>query len=152
TPTLDTAGIDLTALAREGRLAPCVGRTDDIDRVLLVLGCLEDGNPLLVGPGGVGKSSIGRGLARLAAGDDAPEVLRGRRLVQVGVRTGLFNKKTAYEMFATWARGIANEARRAGDVLLYVDDLFGCVPVGRFVKAALDAGEVPYLAAVTPEA
>jgi ATP-dependent Clp protease ATP-binding subunit ClpC len=152
TPALDAAGIDLTALARDGRLAPCVGRANDIDRVLLVLGCLEDCNPLLVGPAGVGKSSIVRGLALLAAGDNPPEVLRGRRVVQVSVRTGVLHNNNGNESFAAWARAIANEARRAGNVLIFLDDLFGYVPASRLLKAALDAGEVPYVAAVTPEA
>ena len=89
TPTLDSLGTDLTALARAGRLAPCVGRANEIDRVLLVLGCLEDSNPLLVGPPGVGKTSLVRGLARLAVGDNPPEVLRGRRIVQVSLRAAV---------------------------------------------------------------
>jgi ATP-dependent Clp protease ATP-binding subunit ClpC len=152
TPALDAAGIDLTALARDGRMAPCVGRANDIDRVLLVLGCLEDCNPLLVGPAGVGKSSIIRGLALLTAGDNPPEVLRGRRVVQVSVRTGVLHNNNGNEAFVAWARAIANEARRAGDVLIFIDDLFGYVPASRLLKAALDAGEVPYVAAVTPEA
>jgi ATP-dependent Clp protease ATP-binding subunit ClpC len=152
TPSLDASGIDLTALARDGRLAPCVGRANDIDRVLLVLGCLEDCNPLLVGPAGVGKSSIVRGLALLAVGDNPPEVLHGRRVVQLSVRTGVLHNNNGNETFTAWARAIGNEARRAGDVLIYLDDLFGYVPVSRLLKAALDAGEVPYVAAVTPEA
>jgi ATP-dependent Clp protease ATP-binding subunit ClpC len=152
TPALDTSGIDLTALAREGRLAPCVGRANDIDRVLLVLGCLDDANPLLVGPHGVGKRSLVHGLARLAVGDNPPEVLRGRRIVQVSARTGLLHTNNLSEKFLHWARDIANEVRRGGDVLLFVDDLFGYAPAGRLFKAALDAADVPYLAAATPQA
>src|SRR6516225_6358924 len=66
-PTLDSLGVDFTALAGAGRMAPCVGRSDVIDRVLLVLACRYEGNPLLVGPTGVGKGSVVCGLARLAA-------------------------------------------------------------------------------------
>jgi ATP-dependent Clp protease ATP-binding subunit ClpC len=152
TPTLDASGIDLTALARDGQLAPCVGRANDIDRVLLVLGCLDDPNPLLVGPHGVGKRSLVHGLARLAVGENPPEVLHGRRVVQVSVRTGVLHNNNGNEMFAQWARGLAKEASRAGNVLLFIDDLFGYVPASRLFKAALDAGEVSYVATVTPEA
>jgi ATP-dependent Clp protease ATP-binding subunit ClpC len=152
TPALDAFGIDLTALARDGRLAPCVGRANEIDRVLLVLGCLEDCNPLLVGPAGVGKRSVVHGLARLAAGDTPPEFLRGRRIVQVSVRAGVLHHSNLSEKFTQWARDVAKEARQAGNVLVFVDDLIGYAPAGRLFKAALDAAEVPYLAAVTPEA
>jgi ATP-dependent Clp protease ATP-binding subunit ClpC len=152
TPALDTFGTDLTAMARDGRLAPCIGRADDIDRVLLVLGCLEDCNPLLVGPAGVGKASIVRGLARLAAGDGPPEVLRGRRVVQLSVRAGLLYAGNLTEKFAIWTGNISNEARRAGNVLLFVDDLFAFPPASRLFKSALDACEVPYVAAVTADA
>jgi ATP-dependent Clp protease ATP-binding subunit ClpC len=151
TPTLDSLGTDLTALARAGRLAPCIGRANEIDRVLLVLGCLEDSNPLLVGPLGVGKRTLVHGLARLAVGDNPPEVLRGRRIVQVSVRaTVLLNHDDSEKLLRT-ARGITNEVQRACNVLLFIDDLFGYGHDSRLFKSVLDTPEVPCIASATPK-
>jgi ATP-dependent Clp protease ATP-binding subunit ClpC len=151
TPSLDSLGEDLTAQARDGRLGPCVGRANEIDRVLLVLGCRGDHSPVLVGPNGVGKQSIVRGLARLAAGPNPPEVLRGRRVVQVSMRAAVLATNNDSEKFVTCVRGLAGEARRAGNVLLFAGDLFGRTPANRLFKAVLDAGEVQYIAAATEE-
>ncbi len=151
TPALDAFGTDLTALARDGRLAPCVGRADDLDRVLLVLGCLDDCNPVLVGPAGVGKASLVRGLARLAVGENPPEVLRGRRLVRVSVRALVLHADDDSEKFLRTVRALGKEAARPGEALLYVEDLFGYGHDSRLLKAVLDAADVPYLTAATPE-
>src|SRR5262249_7864891 len=99
TPSLDSLGEDLTAQARDGRLGPSVGRAHEIDRVLLVRGCRDEHNPVLVGPNGVGKQSIVRGLARLAAGPNPPEVLRGRRVVQVSMRAAVLATNNDSEKF-----------------------------------------------------
>ncbi len=151
TPALDSLGTDLSALARGGRLAPCVGRANEIDRALLVLGCLDGSNPLLVGPPGVGKKSLVHGLARLAAGDNPPEVLRGRRIVQFSVRAAVLLANDDSEKLLRCVRGIANEAQRAGNVLLFVEDLFAFGHDSRLFKALLDTNEVPYIAAATPQ-
>jgi ATP-dependent Clp protease ATP-binding subunit ClpC len=151
TPTLNSLGADLTALARNGRLGPCVGRGNEIDRVLLVLGCRGERNPLLVGPAGVGKTSVVYGLARLAVGDNPPELLRGRRVVQVNLRSEILHAKDDSGRLLRSARAIANEVRQAGNVLLFVDDLFAYGHDSRLFKAVLDEAEAQFIAAATPE-
>jgi ATP-dependent Clp protease ATP-binding subunit ClpC len=151
TLTLNRLGADLTALARDGRLVPCVGRGNEIDRILLVLGCRREYNPLLVGPPGVGKASIVWGLARLAADDSPPEVLRGRRVVHLFLRTVVIDAKDDSQRLLLLARGLAGEVRQAGNVVLFVEDLFAYGHDSRLFKAALDIAEVQYVAAVTPE-
>ncbi|HKI31300.1 MAG TPA: Clp protease N-terminal domain-containing protein [Gemmataceae bacterium] len=151
TPTLTRLGVDLTALAHDGRLVPCVGRGNEIDRTLLVMGCRRESNPLLVGPTGVGKASIIWGLARLAASDNPPEVLRGRRVVHVFLRTAVIDAKDDSQRLLLLARALGGEARQAGNIVLFVEDLFAYGHDSRLFKAALDLTEVQCIAAATPE-
>jgi ATP-dependent Clp protease ATP-binding subunit ClpC len=150
-PTLNRLGTDLTALARDERLTSCVGRANEIDRVLLVLGCRREHNPLLIGPAGVGKASIVWGLARLGVSDNPPEVLRGRAVYHLFLRTVVMDAKDDSEKLLHLARTIAAEAREAGNVLLFVEDLFKHGHDSRLFKAALDTADVQYIAAATPE-
>jgi ATP-dependent Clp protease ATP-binding subunit ClpC len=151
TPTLTRFGVDLTALARDGRLTSCVGRTNDIDRILLILGCRREYNALLIGPPGVGKASIVWGLARLAASNVPPEVLRDRRMFHLLVRTLVIEAKDDSEKLLHLARKLAAEAREAGNILLFVEDLFDHGHDSRLFKGILDVTEVQYISAVTPE-
>jgi ATP-dependent Clp protease ATP-binding subunit ClpC len=151
TPTLGRLGVDLTALASDDRLVPCVGRRNEIDRVLLILGCRREYNPLLVGPAGVGKASIVWGLARLVANDNAPEVLRGRRLVHLFLRSAVIEARDDSQRLLSTARAVSSEAREAGNVVLFVEDLFAYGHDSRLFKSALDTTEVQYIAAATPE-
>jgi ATP-dependent Clp protease ATP-binding subunit ClpC len=151
TPSLDSLGVDLTALASDCRLGPCVGRANEIDRILLVLGCRNERNPLLVGPSGVGKRSIVAGLARLAVSENPPEVLRGRRVVQVSLRQMVLLALDDSEQLLRCARGLAKEVNKAGNVLLCVADLFAYGHDSRLFKSVLDANDVPCVATVTPK-
>lgn len=83
TPTLDEFGRDLTALAREGRVDPVIGREDEIEETVEVLSRRTKNNPVLIGDPGVGKTAIAEGLAQRIVDDDVPETLRGTRLVQL---------------------------------------------------------------------
>jgi ATP-dependent Clp protease ATP-binding subunit ClpC len=152
TPTLDFLGNDLTALARDGRLLPCIGRGNEIDRMLLILGCRQDYNPLLVGPPGVGKSSLVFGLAQLAAGDNAPEFVRVRRVVALNLRGAVLESMDDSHKLLRQARSLAAEAREAGNIILSVEELFAYGHDSRLFKAILDVTEVQCIASVTPEA
>ncbi len=151
TPTLDSFAADLTALARKQSLVPCVGRSNEIDQTLLVLACRNEGNPLLVGPVGVGKSSIIRGLAQLVIGDTPPEYLRGRRIVHLRLRSVVIHAKDDSRKLLRCAQTLASEVRGAGNVVLFVDDLFAYGHDSRLFKSALDANDVQCIASVTPE-
>jgi ATP-dependent Clp protease ATP-binding subunit ClpC len=149
TSSLDSMGRDLTELARQGKLEPFVGRRDAIERALLVLGCREQGNLLLVGSPGVGKTALVRGLARLAAPADAPEVLRGRRVIEVnGGRIMLHTNNSLAPFFGTM-RALAGEAHRAGNALLFIPDLFTCWD--KVIIAAVVQEGIPIIAVATPE-
>jgi ATP-dependent Clp protease ATP-binding subunit ClpC len=150
-PTLNRLGTDLTALAREEHLTPCIGRANEIDRVLLVLGCRREHNPVLIGPAGAGKASIVWGLTRLGVSDNPPEVLRGRAVYHLFLRTVVLEANDDSEELLRLARTIAAEVRKAGNLLLFVEDLFEHGHDSRLFKAALDTADVQYIAAVTPE-
>ena len=83
TPILDEFGRDLTALAREGKLDPVVGRQDEIVRLLQILGRRQKNNAVLLGEPGIGKTAIVEGLARRMLDDDIPEFLRTKRIVSL---------------------------------------------------------------------
>jgi ATP-dependent Clp protease ATP-binding subunit ClpC len=151
TPTLDTFGLDLTDLAQRYQLAPSVGRHNEIERMLLVLGCRSVNNPLLVGPTGAGRRSIVRGLARRSAAPDAPEPLRGRRVVELRQAKLITHPDYITGKFTEVIRGLCKECRRAGNVILFIDDLFafrvhGCL----LLSTLMDAG-VPCISVATPE-
>src|SRR5437762_4355451 len=81
TPALDSFGRDLTDLARQGKLDPVIGRSNEIERVIQVLSRRTKNNPVLLGEAGVGKTAIVEGLAQMIISGDVPELLRDRRIV-----------------------------------------------------------------------
>src|SRR4029453_10334878 len=81
TPALDAFGRDLTELARENKLDPVIGRSDEIERVIQILSRRTKNNPVLLGEAGVGKTAIVEGLAQKVVTGEIPELLRNRRIV-----------------------------------------------------------------------
>jgi ATP-dependent Clp protease ATP-binding subunit ClpC len=150
TPMLDSFGADLSELARGGGLPPAAERPKEIERLLLVLGCHTARNALLVGPHGVGKSSLVLGLARLAVAATAPEPLRDRRIIRLSLRKLVLHAKDDSTKLMESVQAGANEARRAGDVLLFIPDLFSFGHDTRLVKVVLDAAEAQWIATATP--
>src|SRR6202034_4518167 len=83
TPTVDEFGNDLTAMAREGRVDPVVGREDEIEQTIEVLSRRTKNNPVLIGEPGVGKTAIVEGIAQRIVDGDVPDTLRDKRLVRL---------------------------------------------------------------------
>jgi ATP-dependent Clp protease ATP-binding subunit ClpC len=151
TPELERISRDLTARARRGELDPVVGRERDIERILLVLGCRTQNVPLLVGPAGVGKSALVRGLARAAVADDAPQCLAGRRLVALNLARLILLTKDRGDLFTDAIGKVTDECRQAKNVLLYLEDLFTFGSSGRLLLSALLSEKIPCLLAATTE-
>ncbi len=155
---LEKFGVDLTELARAGKLDPVVGREDEILRVMEVLVRRTKNNPVLIGEPGVGKTAIVEGLARLIAADNVPEPLRGKRLVALDLGLVLAGAKYRGD-FEERLKGIVEEVKASqGQIILFIDELHTMVGAGRaegaidaanLLKPALARGELRCIGATT---
>ena len=158
TPTLDEFGRDLTKLARDGKLDPVIGREREIERVIQVLSRRTKNNPALIGEPGVGKTAITEGLAQRIVRGDVPEVLRGKRVVQLDLAALVAGTKYRGE-FEERMKKVMEEIRKAqGEVILFVDELHtlvgagaaeGAIDASNILKPALARGELQCIGATT---
>src|SRR4029077_18794840 len=91
---------DLTELARQGKLDPVIGRSNEIERVIQVLSRRTKNNPVLLGEAGVGKTAIVEGLAQMIIGGDIPELLRDRRIVVLDLAMMVAGSKDRWQVEA----------------------------------------------------
>jgi len=157
TPTLDTYGRDLTALAREGKLDPVIGREKEIERVIQVLSRRTKNNPALIGEPGVGKTAIVEGLAQRIVDNRVPEVLKDRRVVALDLASLVAGSKYRGE-FEERLKRVMNEIRGSGEIILFVDELHtivgagaaeGAIDASNILKPALARGELQCIGATT---
>ena len=159
TRTLDQYGKDMTDAARGGGIDPVVGRETEIRRVLQILSRRTKNNPALIGEPGVGKTAVVEGIAvRLAAGD-VPESLRGKRLVSLDLTALVAGTKYRGD-FEERVKQILKEVTKAGDVILFIDELHsiigagsaeGAIDASNMIKPALGRGELQIIGATTIE-
>ncbi len=157
TPALDSFGRDLTELAREGALDPVIGRLNEIERLIQVLCRRTKNNPVLLGEAGVGKTAIVEGLAQRIISKDIPDLLFDRRLVVLDL--ALMVAGTKYRgQFEERIKAVMNEVRRAGNVILFIDELHtlvgaggaeGAIDASNVLKPALSRGEIQCIGATT---
>ena len=157
TRTLNQFGRDLTQAAREGLLDPVIGRDAETGRLLTILARRQKNNPVLIGEPGVGKTAVAEELARRLAEGRVPEVLRGKRLVSLALAGMIAGTKYRGE-FEDRVRTILEEARRAGNVILFIDELHsivgagaaeGAIDAANILKPALSRGELRVVGATT---
>lgn len=160
TPTLDKFGRDLTAMARQGKLDPVLGRAQEIESTIEVLARRKKNNPVLIGEPGVGKTAIVEGLAQRIINGDVPEVLRGRRLVEVNINSMVAGAKYRGE-FEERAKQLIDEVTAKQDeLILFIDELHTIVGAGQgggeggldianVLKPALARGELSLIGATT---
>jgi len=142
TPTLDQYGRDLTALAKDGKIDPVIGREDEIEQTIEVLSRRAKNNPVLIGEAGVGKTAIVEGIAERIFAEDVPQTLAGKRVVQLelsGVVAG-----TRYRGdFEERMRSIINEIREHGDeLIIFIDEMHTLVGAGGSTEGGMDAGNM----------
>src|SRR5215469_8903933 len=138
TPTLSAYSRDLTALARDGKLDPVIGREKEIDRIISILARRSKNNPCLVGEPGVGKTAIVEGLAQRIVSGDAPTALRGKRLLALSLGPLVAGTKYRGE-FEGRVKRILDEVKRSSrDVVLFIDELHTLVGAGAAEGAPLD--------------
>ena len=149
---------DLTALAREGKLDPVIGREDEIKRVMQVLTRRTKNNPVIIGEAGVGKTAIVEGLAQKIVADDVPDSLKGKQVVALDMGALVAGTKFRGE-FEERLKAVMDEIREAkGDIVLFIDEIHtvvgagaaeGAIDASNMLKPALSRGELRCIGATT---
>lgn len=157
TPTVDQLGMDLTALARAGKLDPVVGRGKEIERVVQILNRRTKNNPVLIGEPGVGKTAIAEALAQRIVSGDVPDTLQGRRLLTLDMGSLVAGTKYRGE-FEERLKKVVEEIKNSGNCILFVDELHtlvgagaaeGAVDAANILKPSLARGELQCIGATT---
>ncbi len=137
---LEKYGRDLTAMARQGKLDPVIGRDEEIRRVVQVLSRRTKNNPALIGDPGVGKTAIVEGLAQRIINGDVPEGLKNKRLIQLDMGALVAGAKYRGE-FEERLKAVLKEVTSSSDVVLFVDEMHTVVGAGA-AEGAMDAGNM----------
>ena len=154
---LEEFGYDITQAAREGKLDPLVGRENEIQRVIQILGRRRKNNPMLVGDPGVGKSAIVEGIAIKIVNGDIPPVLADKRLISLDLGSIVAGTKYRGD-FEKRLKAIINETAANPDVILFIDEFHTIVGAGgasgsldaaNMLKPALARGEIQCIGATT---
>ena len=157
TRQLDQCARDLTRMAAEGRLDPVIGREEELDRVIQILSRRTKNNPALIGEPGVGKTAVAEGLALAIADGAAPAHLLGKRVCALDLSAMVAGTKCRGE-FEEKLKHVLQEVRRAGNIILFIDELHtivgagsaeGAIDAANILKPALSRGEIQVLGATT---
>ena len=140
--SLEKFGVDLTEMAREGRLDPVIGRDAEIRRVVQVLSRRTKNNPVLIGEPGVGKTAVVEGLAQRIVAGDVPDSLRGKRLVSLDLSSMVAGSKYRGE-FEERMKAVLDEIRTSGgQIITFIDELHTVVGAGGSGDGSMDAGNM----------
>ncbi|MBU3219675.1 ATP-dependent Clp protease ATP-binding subunit [Clostridium algidicarnis] len=159
TPTLNQYGRDLTKMAEEGKLDPVVGRKEETQRVLEILSRRTKNNPCFIGDPGVGKTAVVEGLAQKIVQGNIPELLKDKRVVTLDLSSMIAGAKYRGE-FEERLKNVMEEIRKAGDVILFIDEIHtiigaggaeGAIDASNILKPALARGEIQCIGATTIE-
>ncbi len=139
---LEKYGQDLTALARDGKIDPVIGRDQEIRRVVQVLSRRTKNNPVLIGEPGVGKTAVVEGLAQRIVAGDVPESLRGKKLVALDLGAMVAGAKYRGE-FEERLKAVLEEIKESdGQIVTFIDELHTVVGAGASGEGAMDAGNM----------
>jgi len=159
TPTLDQLSVDLTAMARAGKLDPIIGRQKEIERVIQILSRRTKNNPCLIGEPGVGKTAIVEGLAHRIVAGNTPETLKGKRLLTLDIGSLVAGTKYRGE-FEERLKKVIDEIKTAGNCMLFIDEMHtivgagaaeGAVDASSILKPSLARGELQCIGATTAD-
>ncbi len=154
---LDRFSRDLTAAAEKNELDPVIGRENEIQRIIQILIRRTKNNPVLIGEPGVGKSAVAEGLAQRIAQGNVPEMLAGKRVLSLDLGTMVAGTKYRGE-FEERMKNVLDELRKAGNVLLFIDEIHtiigagsaeGSLDAANILKPALSRGELQCIGATT---
>ena len=159
TKTLDQYGRDLTELAAGGKMDPVIGRDREIERAIQILSRRSKNNPVLIGEPGVGKTAVAEGLAQRISDGNVPEDLQNKRIVSVDLTAMLAGTKYRGD-FEERVKCVLHEVQRAGNVILFIDELHtivgagsaeGAIDAANILKPALGRDELQIIGATTLE-
>ena len=157
TPTLNQYGTDLTRQAKEGKLDPVIGRKEEIQRVIQILSRRTKNNPCLIGEPGVGKTAVAEGLAEKIVAGDVPEILKNKRVVSLDMASMIAGAKYRGD-FEERIKKALKEVKKAGDVIIFIDEIHtivgagsaeGAVDAANILKPLLARGEIQLIGATT---
>ena len=159
TPTLDSYSRDLTALAREGKLDPVIGRETEIKRLIQILSRRTKNNPCLIGEPGVGKTAVVEGLAQMIVEGNVPETIAEKRVLTLDLSGMVAGSKYRGE-FEERIKKVIAEVMEDGEVLLFIDEIHtiigaggaeGAIDASNILKPSLARGELQLIGATTIE-
>ena len=159
TITLDQYSRDLTVLAKEGKLDPVIGRSEEIQRVIQILSRRTKNNPCLVGEPGVGKTAIAEGLAQRIMLGDVPDTVKNKRVVTLDLSGMVAGSKYRGE-FEERIKKVIKEVIEDGNIILFLDELHtiigaggaeGAIDASNILKPSLARGEIQLIGATTME-
>ncbi len=149
---------DITALARQGKLDPVIGRDQEIKRVIQILSRRTKNNPVLIGEAGVGKTAIVEGLAQRIVEKNVPEILKDKRILALDMGALVAGSKYRGE-FEERLKAVMDEIRKGkGEIILFIDELHtivgagaaeGAIDASNMLKPALARGELQCIGATT---
>jgi ATP-dependent Clp protease ATP-binding subunit ClpC len=155
---LERYSTDLTALARDGKLDPVIGRDVEVRRVMQILNRRTKNNPVIIGEAGVGKTAIVEGLAQRVAANDVPENLQNKRILALDMGALVAGSKFRGE-FEERLKGVMQEVKESGgEIILFIDELHtvmgaggadGAIDASNLMKPALARGELHAIGATT---
>ncbi|MBE6681153.1 MAG: ATP-dependent Clp protease ATP-binding subunit [Ruminococcaceae bacterium] len=157
TTTLDKYASDLTQKAKDGKIDPVVGRDEEMQRVVQILSRRTKNNPCLIGEPGVGKTAVVEGLAQRIVDGLVPESIKNKRLVTLDISGMLAGAKYRGE-FEERIKNVMDEVKKAGDVILFIDEIHtiigagaaeGAIDAANILKPALARGEIQLIGATT---
>ena len=157
TQTLNQFGDDLTKKALEGKLDPVIGRKDETERLIQILSRRTKNNPCLIGEPGVGKTAVIEGLAEKIAEGNVPEMLKNKRVVSLDLSGMVAGAKYRGD-FEERIKKSLNEVKKAGDIILFIDEIHtivgagaaeGAIDAANILKPLLARGEIQVVGATT---
>ena len=157
TTTLNQFGEDLTKKATEGKLDPIIGRKEEIERVIQILSRRTKNNPCLIGEPGVGKTAVVEGLAQKIIAGDVPEILKDKRVVSMDISGMVAGAKYRGDFEERIKKALA-EVKKAGDIILFIDEMHtivgagaaeGAIDAANILKPMLARGEIQLVGATT---
>ena len=157
TKMLDQFGRNLTKLAEDGKLDPCIGRSTEIERVMQILSRRTKNNPVLIGEPGVGKTAVVEGFAQRIANNEVPELLKDKQVFTLDLAALVAGSKYRGE-FEERLKKVMKEIKETGDIIIFIDELHnligagaaeGAIDAASILKPALARGELQTIGATT---